>query len=209
LRAGAWHTVAGLSAVAVVVGAGAAAVPEAGAILLPVCFALLGAASAFALDEPASLVVDVTPTSAARRTAVRALALLAPLAVGAVAIVAAVARGSDLPFSATGLALLGNVVLGFGLACAARTRTGEPGAVASTGAVLLSMAPGLVPRLPGWLQTFPSPDAEAQPSNVLWSVTLVASAVLIVVSVTGRTPRLRITGIWSEGESFREPGRDR
>ncbi len=51
-------------------------------VLLPICFALLAAAAAFTLDEPASLVVDVTPTGPARRTQIRAVALLAPLAAG-------------------------------------------------------------------------------------------------------------------------------
>ena len=62
LRAGAWPAVAGISGVAVVVGGCGAAFPAAAPVLLPVCFALLAAAAAFTLDEPASLVVDVTPT---------------------------------------------------------------------------------------------------------------------------------------------------
>ena len=82
LRAGAWTAVAGLSGVAVVVGGCGAAFPAAATMLLPVCFALLAAAAAFTLDEPASAVVDVTPTGPARRTTIRAVALLAPLAAG-------------------------------------------------------------------------------------------------------------------------------
>ena len=54
LRAGAWPAVAGISGVAVVVGGCGAAFPAAATVLLPICFALLGAAAAFTLDEPAS-----------------------------------------------------------------------------------------------------------------------------------------------------------
>ena len=92
LRAGAWPAVADVSGVAVVVGGCGAAFPAAATILLPTCFALLAGAAAFTLDEPASLVVDVTPTGAARRTTIRAVALLAPLAAGALVLLAAARR---------------------------------------------------------------------------------------------------------------------
>ena len=128
LRAGAWPAVAGVSGVAVVVGGCGVAFPAAATVLLPIAFTLLAAAAAFALDEPASLVVDVTPTGPVRRTGIRALALLAPLAAGAVLMLAGAQRGLALPWAATGLALAGNVMLGFAVACVARTRTGEPGA---------------------------------------------------------------------------------
>ena len=74
LRAGAWPAIAGLSGVAVVVGGCGAAFPAAAAMLLPICFPLLAAAAPFTLDEPASLVVDVTPTGPGRRTSIRAVA---------------------------------------------------------------------------------------------------------------------------------------
>jgi len=56
-------------------------------------------------------------------------------------------RGLALPWAATALALGGNVVLGFTVACLARTRTGEPGASASTAVALILMAPSLVPAV--------------------------------------------------------------
>jgi hypothetical protein len=49
---------------------------------------LLLAVAAFTLDEPASMVVDVTPTGPIRRTRIRAVALLAPLAAGALVMLA-------------------------------------------------------------------------------------------------------------------------
>ena len=125
LRAGAWPTVAGISGLAVVVGGGGAAFPAAATMLLPICFTLLAAAAAFTLDEPASLVVDVTPTGPVRRTRIRAMALLAPLAVGSLVMLAAAMRGLALPWAAAGLALAGNVVLGFATACVVRTRKGN------------------------------------------------------------------------------------
>ena len=47
---------------------------NAGTVLLTIAFTLLAAAAAFALDEPASQVVDVTPTGPLRCTGVRAVA---------------------------------------------------------------------------------------------------------------------------------------
>jgi hypothetical protein len=99
LRARAWPAVAGLSGVALVVGGCGAAIPAAATALFPICFALLAAAAAFTLDEPASLVVDVTPTGPARRTQIRAVALLAPLAAGALVMLAAALRGLALPWA--------------------------------------------------------------------------------------------------------------
>ena len=163
LRAGAWQAVVGLSGVAVVVGGCGAAFPAAATVLFPVCFALLAAAAAFTLDEPASLVVDVTPTGPVRRTQIRAVALLAPLAAGALVMLAAAIRGLALPWAATGLALAGNVLLGFAAACVARTRTGEPGAAAGTAVVLVLMAPALVPHVARWVRTFPAPGAGGRP----------------------------------------------
>ena len=141
LRAGAWPAVAGVSAAAMVAGGCGVLFPAATTVLFP----LLAAAAAFALDEPASLVVDVTPTGAFRRTAVRALALLVPLTVGAVLLVAGALRGLALPWGSTALALAGNVLLGFAVAAVGRTRTGEPGAAASAAVVLILILPGTVP----------------------------------------------------------------
>ena len=75
-----------------------AAFPAAATVLLPICFTLLAAAAAFTLDEPASPVVDVTPTGPARRTGIRAVALLAPLAAGALVLLATAVRGLALPW---------------------------------------------------------------------------------------------------------------
>ena len=125
--------------------------------LLPICFVLLAAAAAFTLDEPASRVVDVTPTGPVRRTQIRAVALLAPLAAGSLVLLAASLRGQALPWASAGLALAGNVLFGFAVACVLRTRTGEPGAVASTAVVLVLMAPSLVPQVARWVRTFPAP----------------------------------------------------
>jgi hypothetical protein len=187
LRAGAWPAVAGLSGVAVVVGGCAAAFPAAATTMLfPVCFAVLAAAAAFTLDEPASLVVDVTPTTPARRTSIRAVALLAPLAAGALVMLAAALRGLALPWPAAGLALAGNVLLGFAAACVARTRTGEPGPAVGTAVVLVLMAPSLVPPVARWVRTFPAPGAGGPSSDPVWWIVLAACVVAIAISVSGR-----------------------
>ena len=192
LRAGAWQAVAGVSGVAVVVGACGAAFPAAATVLLPICFTLLAAAAAFTLDEPASLVVDVTPTGPVRRTQIRAVALLAPLAAGALVLLTAAVRGQVLAWASAGLALAGNVLLGFAAACVLRTRTGEPGAAAGTAVVLVLMAPSLVPRAARWVRTFPAPGVGGPSPDTVWWTVLAVCAVAIAVSVSGRRlPRWR------------------
>ena len=172
-------------------GGCAAAFPAAATMLLPICFALLAAAAAFTLDEPASLVIDVTPTGPVRRTRIRAVALLAPLAAGALVLLAAAMRGLALPWASAGLALAGNVLLGFAAACLVRTRTGEPGAAAGTAVVLVLMAPSLLPQVARWVRTFPAPGAGGPSSDPVWLIALAVCAVAIAVSVGGRSlPRL-------------------
>src|SRR5262245_21843877 len=117
----------------------------AAAVLFPIGFALLAAAAAFTLDEPASPIVDVAPTGAVRRTGLRALALLLPLAAGTVLMLAGASRGLPLPWGSTALALTGNVLLGFAAACVGRGRTGEPGAATAAAVVLILILPGILP----------------------------------------------------------------
>jgi len=193
LRAGAWRAVAGASGVAVVVGGCGAAFPAAATTLFPLCFALLAAAAAFTLDEPASLVVDVTPTGPVRRTRIRAVALLAPLAAGALVLLAAAMRGQALPWAAAALALAGNVLLGFAVACVLRTRTGEPGEAAGAAVVLVLMAPSLVPPVARWVRTFPAPGAGGPSSDPVWWTVLAVCVVAIAISIGGRNlPRWMI-----------------
>ena len=177
LRAGAWPAFTGISGAAIVAGGCGVAFPAAATVVFPIAFTLLAAAAAFVLDEPASLVVDVTPTGPVRRTAIRSLALLAPLAAGAVLMLAGALRGLALPWAATGLALAGNVVLGFALACVARTRTGEPGAPAAATAVLILMAPSLLPPVARRVSTFPASGGGGLSSNTVWWTVLAACVV--------------------------------
>ena len=189
LRAGASPAVIGVSGAAVMVGGCGVAFPAAATVLFPIAFTLLAAAAAFTLDERASQVVDVTPTGPARRTAIRSLALLAPLAAGTVLMLASALRGLALSWAATGLALAGNVLLGFAAACVARTRTGEPGATASATVVLILMAPTLLPPVARQVSTFPASGGGLSSNTVWWTVLAVCVAA-VAVSVNGR-PRPR------------------
>jgi hypothetical protein len=195
LRAGAWPAVAGISGVAVVVGGCGVAFPATGTVLLTIAFTLLATAAAFALDEPASQVVDVTPTGPVRRTGIRALALLAPVTAGAVLMLAGAQRGLALPWAATGLALGGNVMLGFAVACVARTRTGEPGAPVSGAVALILMAPTLVPFVARRVSTFPASDGTGLSSNTVWWTVLALCIAAVAVSVTGRLLPRRPPGL--------------
>ena len=116
------------------------------------------------------------------------MALLAPLAAGALVLLAAAIRGLALPWAAAGLALAGNVLLGFAVACVARTRTGEPGAAAGTAVVLVLMAPSLVPQVARWVRTFPAPGAGGPSSDTVWWIVLAVCVVAIAISIGGRQP---------------------
>jgi len=74
-------------------------------------------------------------------------------------------RGLALPWAAAGLALAGNVLLGFAAACVVRTRTGEPGAAAGAAVVLVLMTPSLVPQVARWVRTFPGARRRAVPGH--------------------------------------------
>jgi len=195
LRAGAWPAVAGISAAAMVVGGCGILFPTAATVLLPIGFALLAAAAAFTLDEPASLIVDVTPTSTARRTAVRAVALLVLLAAGAVLMLAGASRGLTLPWGSTALALAGNVLLGFAMACVGRRRTGEPGAAAAAAGVLILVLPGILPLVSKWVSTFPTSSGADLSSDTVWSTVLPLCVVAIAASVSDRQMPQRLLGL--------------
>jgi hypothetical protein len=188
LQAGAWPAFTGVSCAAVVVGGCGVAFPASAIVLFPIAFMLLAAAAAFVLDEPASLVVDVTPTGPVRRTAIRSLALLVPLVAGAGVILAGALRGLALPWPATGLALAGNVMLGFAVTCVVRTRTGEPGGPASATVVLILMAASLLPEVSRRLSTFPTSGSGLSSDTVWWTV-LSVSVVAVAVSANGRPLR--------------------
>ena len=91
------------------------------------------------------------------------------------------------PGRRAGLALAGNVLLGFAVACVLRTRTGEPGPAAGTAVVLVLMAPTLVPHVARWVRTFPAPGAGGPSSDTVWWTVLAVCVVAIAVSVGGRS----------------------
>jgi hypothetical protein len=185
LRAVPWPAVGGITAVAVVTGAGGFAWPGGAQILFPIAFALLAGAAAFVLDEPASAVVDVTPTSRALRTAVRAVALLVPLGAGTALVLAGALRAEKLPWPAVGLALAGSVLLGFAIACVVRRYSGEPGTQASAAAAFVLIVPGFLPFAAQWVRTFPvtGPDPGGLSSTTFWWLAGTACLAAIAASV--------------------------
>jgi len=189
LRAVPWPAVSGITAVALVTGAGGFAWPGGAQILLPIAFALLAGAAAFVLDEPASAVVDVTPTGRARRTAVRALALLVPLGAGTALVLAGALRAVKLPWPAVGLALAGSVLLGFAIACVARRYSGEPGTQASAAAAFVLIIPGFLPFVAQWVRPFPvtGPHPGGPSSTTFWSI----AGCVCLAAIAASVPELR------------------
>ena len=148
LRGVTWTAVASITGCAVVIGGGGGALGPAstGSVALAASYALLAAAAAFTLDEPAAPVVDVTQTGRVRRTAIRGYALSVPLIAGAFLVAAVHARDGSQSAPDLVVAAVGNVLLGFAVACAARRRSDEPGMWAATAiTVLLVIPPGLGP----------------------------------------------------------------
>jgi hypothetical protein len=113
---------------------------------------------------------------------------------------AAALRGQALPWAAIGLALAGNILLGFAVACLLRARTGEPGAVAGTAVVLVLMTPTLVPPVARWVRTFPAPGASGPSSDTVWWIVLTVCVMTIVISVGGRRLPRRMSGVACPGE---------
>jgi hypothetical protein len=191
LRAVAWPVVGGISAVAAVTGACGVTWPGSGSALLPIAFALLAAAAAFLLDEPASAIVDVTPAGPGRRAGVRALGLVVPLGVGVLLVVALALRGGRPPWGEVSLALAGNVLLGFTVACVARRRVGEPGAVAAGAVVAVLVGPGLFPPVSRWVHPFPAAGSApgGLPVTVLWWG--VGGMCVVAIAMSLAAPRWR------------------
>ncbi len=96
-------------------------------------------------------------------------------------------RGLALPWTATGLTLAGNVVLGFAVASVARRHAGEPGAAASAAVVLILMAPTLLPPVASRVSTFPTTGGGGLSSNTVWWIVLVVCVAAVAVSVSGRS----------------------
>ena len=195
MRAVPWPTVAGTTGIALLVGSVALAVGAAAARpLLMVSFALLAAASAFTLDEPADVVTDVTPTSRRAQTMARSPALVVPLVGGLVVVAATAARPSDLPTTGVLVALVGNVLLGFAVASVLRRRSGEPGLGAATVTVLFLVIGPSLPVLNRVVYTFPSPPASSsdQPSNAFWLVLGTMSVDALQLS-TSRQSSIRVS----------------
>jgi hypothetical protein len=203
LRTVPWRAVIGTACAAIALGAVGLAFPAVVSVFFAIAFALLAGSAALLLDDPASLVVDCTPTGVIPRTAIRSLGLLAPLAAGFALVGAGVLRGIDVPWAAVSLALVGGVVLGFTVAFVARARAGEPGAGAATTVVLVLVIPGLLPFVPRWIHTFPSSVAYAPSSERLWSFVMAMCVLAISVTVTGFRRLRWIAGLAVPGAGLR------
>jgi hypothetical protein len=155
-----------------------------GRALLTTAFALLAAASAFTLDEAASVVVDVTPTKPAPQIAARAVALAAPLCGGLTLVLATALHTTTVPIRGMSLALVGNVLLGFAIAGVARLRTGEPGVGASSAALFVLVVPVIYEPVARRVHTFPGSlrTSGGVSANTLWWLLGALSLVVVVLA---------------------------
>jgi hypothetical protein len=192
LRGADWSPIAGLTSCGCAVGACGVVLfddPLARA-LLTTAFALLAAASAFALDDAASVVVDVTPTQPASQIATRSVALAAPLCGGLTLVLAMALHATTVPVWGMSLALVGNLLLGFAIAGVARLRTGEPGVVASSAALFVLVVPVIFGPVARRVHTFPGSVSTSGgvSANTLWW--LVGAVSLVVVVLAARCDRV-------------------
>ncbi len=192
LRGAAWPAIIGLSCCAAALGAGGVVLIDdgIGQALLTTAFAVLAAASAFALDEPCHTVVDVAPTPPAAQTAARAIATSVPLAVGLALWGATRIATPALPVATVGLALAGNVLLGFAFAVVARLRQGEPGVRASSTALLVLILPVMYGPLARHVETFPGTSTTTSGISAGTWWWLAGSASLITIAVAARLTRV-------------------
>jgi hypothetical protein len=155
--------VAGLAAGGLVLGGLALTLATgfAGAPLATLAVALLAAAAAFTLDEPAASVVDVTPTRPVRQVTARARLLVLPVGVAVALVLAARLRSAPWPFGDALLSTVVPVLLGFVLALGIRLYRADPGLPAATTAALVVSLPVLVPRVDRWLPNFPQPATQS------------------------------------------------
>ena len=190
LRAVSWPAVLSLTAGATMLGAAGVALGPAslGSTPLAAAATLLAAAAAFTLDEPSAAIVDLTPTSPARRTTVRAHALPVPLLVGVGLATAIHARDAALSTTDLAVAVVGNVVLGFAAACAARRRTAEPGILIATTITVAFVVAPLISPIARRIQLFPASPNAPLSSTTWWTLVIVGGILTIAVSTH---PRLR------------------
>jgi hypothetical protein len=84
-----------------------------------------------------------------------------------------------------GLAMLGNLLVGFAVAVTARQRTGEPGPAAATALALALIALPRVGPISQHVETFPTTvgEPDAVSSNVWWAAVGVTSLIVIATSL--------------------------
>jgi hypothetical protein len=114
-----------------------------------------------------------------------------PLGAGGALVLAGVLRAVELPWPAVALALAGNVLLGFAIACVARRYVGEPGAQAASAASFVLIIAGIIPAVARRVHTFPvtDPDSPGLSSTTSWWIIGGACLAAIAVSRPGVRPR--------------------
>ena len=140
----------------------------------------LVAAAAFILDEPAAAAVQSTPTTLTRRTAVRATALGAPVAVWVFGLLAIEQRSEPTPTLALFLEGAGAMAVAVALAaCLRLAGNEEPGDIVASvcGAAILAIL--LLNPVPRSLPLFPVAEGWAA-SSALWASLILISALVTV-----------------------------
>jgi hypothetical protein len=140
----------------------------------------LVAAAAFILDEPAAAAVDATPTPLTRRTAVRTLALVAPLGVWGVGLLAVERRAASTPTLALLLEGAGAMAVAVALAaCLRLVGRREPGDVVASvcGVAILGIL--LMNPLSRSALVFPVAEGWAA-SSAFWASLTVASVLVTI-----------------------------
>ena len=160
-RGVAWTPLLACCALALVGAAFGRAWPNAVGVLLPAALALCSAGAGFVFDEPASVVVAVTPRGAGWRRSTRVAVALIPLAVW-FGVLASLPAGTGSQRAAWGLAGSACVLLATAAAgLASRAQVTAPGASIAAVVALGLLGPHLMSPFLGWdpLPGGPFPDS--------------------------------------------------
>lgn len=123
--------------------------------LLGVAVALVAAAAAFALDEPAAEVVDATPYSLQRRNLTRTAVVALPVGLSTVLLGLTWLGRSPATFWRLGLQLVGVVVVGLAVTAAARRGRPTPGDLVGSVVALAVVGLTVYDPLARWVPILP------------------------------------------------------
>lgn len=155
-----------------------------------IAVAACGGAAAYLLDEDAAAVLDATPTSRSRRTRWRLLPLALPAAVAATGLWALDRAESSGHWLQLVPLAIGSIAIGAAVAATLRRTNSTPGDLAAAVTLLTVLLVVTVDPLRRWVPAVPLGDGPGVGRSMLMWVAVAALAA-VVVAVFSRDPARR------------------